>query len=111
MEAGLTDRVWTIAGLLHGTLGSQFRQPLPVSHGTPEIKDNRVKSGAFPSHSCGAMQLEISWALSYPVRRNLVLDGGFNHALTSTSTRWGPFVGFTYLLPHRLWRVQQAQQR
>lgn len=44
------------------------------------------------------------WALSYPVRRNLVVDGGFDHGLTSTSTRWEAFVGFTYLLPHRLWR-------
>jgi hypothetical protein len=43
------------------------------------------------------------WALSYPVRRNLVVDGGFDHGLTSTSTRWEAFVGFTYLLPHRLW--------
>jgi len=43
------------------------------------------------------------WALSYSVRKNLVVDGGFNHGLTSTSTRWEVFVGFTYVLPHRLW--------
>ena len=43
------------------------------------------------------------WALSYPLRKNIVLDGGFDHGLTKTSTRWEAFVGFTYLLPHKLW--------
>jgi hypothetical protein len=44
------------------------------------------------------------WAVSYPVRRNIVVDAGFNHGLTETSTQWEGFAGFTYLLPHRLWR-------
>jgi hypothetical protein len=43
------------------------------------------------------------WAVSYPVRKNLVLDAGFDHGLTSSSTHWQRFAGFTYLLPHRLW--------
>jgi len=43
------------------------------------------------------------WAVSYPVRKNLVLDAGFAHGLTSSSTQWEGFAGFTYLLPHRLW--------
>jgi hypothetical protein len=43
------------------------------------------------------------WALSYPIRKNLVVDAGFNHGLTSTSTQWEGFAGFTYVLPHRLW--------
>ena len=43
------------------------------------------------------------WAVSHAVRKNLVLDAGFNRGLTRTSTRWEAFVGFTYLLPHRLW--------
>ena len=42
-------------------------------------------------------------ALSYTLRPNLVLDGGFSHGFTSTSTRWQSFAGFTYLLPHRMW--------
>jgi hypothetical protein len=42
-------------------------------------------------------------APSYAVSRVLVLDGGFNRGLTSTSTRWEVFVGITYLLPKRLW--------
>lgn len=44
------------------------------------------------------------WAISYVVRPNLVLDAGFNHGLTSTSTQWVAVAGFTYLLPHRLWK-------
>lgn len=44
------------------------------------------------------------WALSYTPRNDLVFDGGFNRGLTSTSTRWEVFVGFTYLLPHKLLR-------
>jgi hypothetical protein len=43
------------------------------------------------------------WAVSYMARRNLVFDGGFEKGLTSTSTHWEAFAGFTYLLPHRLW--------
>jgi len=32
-----------------------------------------------------------------------VVDAGFDHGLTNTSTHWEEFIGFTYLLPHRLW--------
>jgi hypothetical protein len=44
------------------------------------------------------------WALSYIARKYLVFDGGFDHGLTSTSTKWEVFAGFTYLLPHRIFR-------
>ena len=44
------------------------------------------------------------WCVSYAIRKNLVVDAGFNRGLTSTSTQWEGFGGFTYLLPHRLWR-------
>ena len=43
------------------------------------------------------------WAVSRALRKNLIVDAGFNRGLTKTSTRWEAFVGFTYLLPHRLW--------
>jgi hypothetical protein len=46
------------------------------------------------------------WAVSYPVRRNLVVDAGFNRGLTSSSTQWEGFAGFTYLLPRRLWKAR-----
>ena len=49
------------------------------------------------------------WAVSYPVRKNLVLDAGFNHGLTSSSTQWEGFAGFTYLLPHRLWGSRDSK--
>jgi hypothetical protein len=49
------------------------------------------------------------WAVSYSLKPNLVIDGGFDHGLTSTSTHWEGFAGFTYLLPHRLWRSHQTQ--
>jgi hypothetical protein len=44
------------------------------------------------------------WAVSYPVRKNLVIDVGLDHGFTSTSTQWQGFAGFTYLLPYRLWK-------
>lgn len=44
------------------------------------------------------------WAFSYTPQKNLVFDAGFEKGLTGTSTRWEAFVGFTYLLPHRLWK-------
>jgi hypothetical protein len=43
------------------------------------------------------------WAVSRSLRKNLVVDAGFNRGLTKTSTRWETFAGFTYLRPHRLW--------
>jgi hypothetical protein len=43
------------------------------------------------------------FALGYQLRPNLVFDGGFERGLTSTSTQWQSFAGFTYLLPKRLW--------
>jgi hypothetical protein len=43
------------------------------------------------------------WAASYTARKTLVFDVGFNHGLTGTSTQWEGFLGFTYLVPHRLW--------
>jgi hypothetical protein len=39
---------------------------------------------------------------TYSVSPRLVLDIGFNRGLTSTSTRWEFFTGFTYLLPKKL---------
>jgi hypothetical protein len=50
------------------------------------------------------------WAVSRALRKNLVVDAGFNRGLTGTSTRWEVFVGFTYLQPHRLWRVRHGSQ-
>lgn len=46
----------------------------------------------------------LLWAISWAPKKNLVFDAGFQHGLTSTSTQWEEFFGFTYLLPHRLWK-------
>jgi hypothetical protein len=43
------------------------------------------------------------YAVAYTPRKTLVFDAGFDRGLTSTSTHWELFTGFTYLLPHRLW--------
>jgi hypothetical protein len=40
---------------------------------------------------------------AYTATPRLVFDIGFNRGLTSTSTRWEFFTGFTYLLPKKLW--------
>ncbi|HEX4484908.1 MAG TPA: transporter [Terriglobales bacterium] len=45
----------------------------------------------------------LLFAPAYQVRPNLIIDGGFERGLTSTSTHWQSFAGFTYLLPKRLW--------
>jgi hypothetical protein len=50
--------------------------------------------------------VDLLIAPSYQLRPNLVLDGGFSHGFTATSTRWQSFAGFTFLLPHRLWRAK-----
>lgn len=88
---------------LEGRVGrAQFGQTISISHSLkkftlagelwhftqPFLRDNAVGN---------------LWAISYPVRPNLVVDAGFNRGLTSTSTQWEGFAGFTYLLPHRLW--------
>jgi hypothetical protein len=82
--------------LLHGnlTLSGElwhFTQPLVAT-----TRDGRASPR---SNAVGNL-----WALAYTLRPNLVLDAGFDRGLTSTSTAWEGFSGFTYLLPHRLWR-------
>ena len=82
---------------------AQFGQTLSISH---HIVGKLSLSGEIwhftqpflRSHAVGNL-----WAVGYNARRTLVFDAGFNRGLTTTSTRWEAFVGFTYLLPHRLW--------
>ena len=86
-----------------GVRRGQFGQTLSISH---PLVGKLALSGEvwhftqpfLRSHAVGNL-----WALSYAARKNLVFDGGFNRGLTSTSTRWEVFLGFTYLLPRRLW--------
>ena len=68
-------------------------------HFTQPLVDTTRSGAASPrSNAVGTL-----WALAFLVRPNLVLDAGFDHGLTSTSTSWQGFAGCTYLLPQRLW--------
>jgi hypothetical protein len=83
------------AGYLHNDLEISgelwhFTQPL--------LTTTRDGAASLRSNAVGTL-----WALGYSARPNLVLDAGFDRGLTSTSTAWEGFAGFTYLLPHRLW--------
>jgi hypothetical protein len=81
---------------------AQFGQTLSISHPLWKL----TMSGElwhFSQPFLNGNAVGNLWAISHPLRPNLVLDAGFDHGLTSTSTRWELFLGFTYLLPHRLW--------
>jgi hypothetical protein len=81
----------------------QFGQSLSISH---PLKGKFTLSGEiwhFTQPFLRGNAVGNLWAVSYAARKTLVFDGGFNRGLTGTSTRWEAFVGFTYLLPHRLW--------
>jgi hypothetical protein len=79
----------------------QFGQTLSISHPLGRLTiAGELWHFTQPTHRNAVGNL---WAVSYPIRKNLVLDAGFNHGLTSSSTQWEGFAGFTYLLPHRLW--------
>ena len=82
---------------------AQFAQTLSISHPVGKFAvAAEVWHFAQPlTHGYAVGNL---WSASYPVRRNLVIDAGFDHGLTGTSTHWESFAGFTYLLPQRLWR-------
>jgi hypothetical protein len=81
----------------------QFGQTLSISH--PIVAKFSLSSGIWhftqPFHRGNAVG--NLWALGYAARKNLVFDAGFNRGLTSGSTHWEAFVGFTYLVPHRIW--------
>lgn len=85
-----------------GVRRAQFGQSLSISH---PLAGKFTLSGEIwqftqpflRGHAIGNL-----WAVSYAARKTLVFDAGFNRGLTSTSTRWEAFAGFTYLLPRRL---------
>jgi hypothetical protein len=83
----------------------QFGQTLSVSHGIGGKFGLAGEIWHFTQPFQRGNAVGNLWAVNYNARKNLVLDGGFDRGLTSTSTRWEIFVGFTYLLPHKLrWR-------
>jgi hypothetical protein len=80
----------------------QFGQTLSVSHPLGKKFGVSGEIWHFTQPSQRGNAVGSLWAVNYNLRRNLVLDAGFNRGLTSTSTRWEVFAGFTYLLPRRL---------
>jgi hypothetical protein len=78
---------------------AQFGQTLSVSHPLGNKLGVSGEIWHFTQPFLRSNAAGNLWALNYNLRRNLVLDGGFNRGLTSTSTRWEVFAGFTYLLP------------
>jgi hypothetical protein len=81
---------------------AQFGQSLTISH--PFLKKFTL-SGEIWHFTQPFLRKNATgnlWAASYTARKTLVFDVGFNHGLTGTSTQWEGFLGFTYLVPHRL---------
>ena len=98
----------------HGIRRAQFAETLSVNHTVfnPNLQlavevyhfsQPLVDSTADGTAVARANLFDLLIAPSYQVRPNLVVDAGFSHGFTSTSTRWQSFAGFTYLLPKRLW--------
>lgn len=82
---------------------AQFGQTLSISHHLVGRVSLSGEIWHFTQPFLNSNAVGNLWAIGYNARKTLVLDGGFDRGLTSTSTRWEVFVGFTYLLPHRLW--------
>lgn len=98
----------------HTVHRAQFAQTLSVNHSVfnPNLQVSvelyhfsqpLVAATSLGQPIARANLVDLLIAPSYQVRPNLVIDGGFSHGFTTTSTRWQSFAGFTYLLPHRLW--------
>ena len=85
----------------------QFAETLSVSHPIGKVTvSGELWHFAQPlTHGAAVGNL---WSASYPVRKNLVIDAGFDHGFTSTSAHWEGFAGFSYLLPHRLWHQRNS---
>jgi hypothetical protein len=81
----------------------QFGQTLSISHPLVNKFGLSGEIWHFTQPFLHGNAVGNLWAVSYTARRNLVFDAGFEKGLTSTSTHWEAFAGFTYLLPHRLW--------
>lgn len=82
---------------------AQFGQTLSVSHNLVGDFSLTGEIWRFTQPFLHGNAIGTLWALGFTPRSNLVFDGGFERGLTSTSTSWQGFAGFTYLLPHRLW--------
>jgi hypothetical protein len=83
---------------------AQFGQTLSLSHPVRGKLGFTGELWHFTQPFQNGHAVGLLLAPVYTVNPKLVLDIGFNHGLTSTSTRWEFFAGFTYLLPKKLLR-------
>ena len=82
---------------------AQYGQTLSISH--PLKKTTIVcELWHFTQPLDNARAGGMLWAVSWSPNPHLVYDVGFDAGLTTTSTHWEYFGGFTYLIPHRLWK-------
>jgi hypothetical protein len=88
-----------------GVRRAQFGQTVSTSHSMGKVTLAEELWHFSQPLSQGNAVGSLS-AVSYAFKKNLVVDAGFDRGLTSTSTQWEGFAGFTYLLPHRLWRAR-----
>ena len=84
----------------------QFGQSLTISHTFLQRFTLSGEIWHFTQPFLHSNAVGNLWAVSYSARKNVVFDTGFNHGLTSTSTNWEAFLGFTCLFPHRLWKAR-----
>jgi len=82
---------------------TQLGQTLSVSHPVAQRLGISGEIWHFTQPLIRSNAIGVLFATSYTLKKNLVLDGGFNRGLTATSTHWETFVGFTYLVPKKLW--------
>lgn len=85
---------------------AQFGQTVSISHPLKKVTVG-TELWHFTQPFLKGNAVGSLWGVSYPLRRNLVADAGFNRGLTGSSTRWEGFAGFTYVLPHRLWSAKK----
>ena len=87
----------------------QFGQTLSISHPLPHRLSLSGEIWHLTQPFLRSNTVGNLWAVGYSARKTLVFDAGFNRGLTGTSTRWEEFVGFTYLLPHWLWKAHDGK--
>ncbi len=81
---------------------TQFGQTLSLSHHIVGKVSLSGELWRFTQPFLRGNAVGNLWAVGYNASETLVFDAGFNRGLTSTSTHWEVFVGFTYLLPKKL---------
>ena len=82
---------------------AQYGQTLSISH--PLKKTTIVcELWHFTQPLDDARAAGMLWAVSWSSNPHLVYDVGFDVGLTTTSTHYEVFGGFTYLIPHKLWK-------